>query len=161
MLSGPSGARTDTGDYRSLQSAFEVLARKESDHPFSIFLPLSEPHPPYTAPRDFYAMYPPESLPPLVPPGLPRKPSFHAGIREFYGVSQLKAADLRRIRSVYYGQVSYSDWLLGELMAELEKTGRVNDRALFILSDHGDYAGDYGLVENGRAVWKTASLMCR
>jgi arylsulfatase A-like enzyme len=147
MLSAPSGTRTETGDYHALQSAFEVLDHKESDRPFCIFLPLSAPHPPYTVPEDFYRMYAPASLPPLIPPDLPRKPDFHAGIRELYGLSQLKDEDFRRIRSVYYGQVSYSDWLLGELMQKLEQTGREKDTALFVMSDHGDYAGDYGLVE--------------
>jgi arylsulfatase A-like enzyme len=54
---------------------------------------------------------------------------------------------LREVRATYYGQVSYSDWLLGELLEALERTGRASDTALFVASDHGDYAGDYGLVE--------------
>lgn len=53
----------------------------------------------------------------------------------------------RQVRATYYGQVSYADWLLGELLEALERTGRDKDTALFISSDHGDYAGDYGLVE--------------
>jgi choline-sulfatase len=43
--------------------------------------------------------------------------------------------------------VSYADWVLGELMEAIEKNKRVNDTALFYFADHGDYAGDYGLVE--------------
>src|SRR5207244_13265604 len=46
-----------------------------------------------------------------------------------------------------YGQVSYSDWLLGELVEALDRTGHWRDTALMVCSDHGDYAGDYGLVE--------------
>jgi arylsulfatase A-like enzyme len=147
MLVAPSGSRTQTGDYHNLQSAFEILDRKESDRPFCIFLPLSAPHPPYTVPEDFYRMYSPASLPPLAPPNLPRKPDYHAGIRDLYGLSKLDDATFRQIRAVYYGQVSYSDWLLGELMQKLEQTGRDKDTAVFAMSDHGDYAGDYGLVE--------------
>jgi choline-sulfatase len=29
----------------------------------------------------------------------------------------------------------------------LDKTGHASDTALFVTSDHGDYAGNYGLVE--------------
>jgi arylsulfatase A-like enzyme len=147
MLYPPAGDRKDTGDYIMLHAAFEVLDRKESDRPFCIFLPLSEPHPPYTVPEDFYKMYSPSSLPPLAPASLPKKPDFHAGIRETYGLSKLDDGTLRQVRAVYYGQVSYSDWLLGELLAKLESTGRNKDTVLFVMSDHGDYAGDYGLVE--------------
>lgn len=147
MLYGSGGDRAGTGDYKNLQSAFKILARSEQDRPFCIFLPLNEPHPPYTVPEDFYGLYKPDALPPLVPPGLKKKPSFHQGIRKVYNLDKLPDSTFRKVRAVYYGQVSYSDWLFGELLSAVEKTGRANDTAIFVTSDHGDYAGDYGLVE--------------
>ncbi len=147
MLYGATGDRREGSDYRHLQMALDVLKRKEQDKPFCIFLPLNEPHPPYTAPLDFYDMYSPASLPPLIPPGLNKKPEFHAAIRSTYGLDKLDDATLRKLRAVYYGQVSYSDWMLGELMDALDATGHRDETALFVTSDHGDYAGDYGLVE--------------
>ena len=147
MLYGPAGDRRQTSDYRLLSEAMRILERKESTKPFCIFLPLIQPHPPYTIPEDFYHMYNPSSLPALVPPGLQKKPDFHEGIRERYGLKKLSDTEFRKIRAVYYGQVSYSDWLLGELLEKLESSGRSKDTALFVMSDHGDYTGDYGLVE--------------
>jgi choline-sulfatase len=147
MLYTAGGSRTSTGDYALLQRALQIVERKETDRPFCIYLPLSQPHPPYTISPDFYNMYSPADLPPLIPPGLPKRPEFHAGIRDFYGLSKLDDATFRKIRAVYYGQVSYSDWLLGELMSALDRTGRDKDTALFLFADHGDYTGDFGLVE--------------
>jgi arylsulfatase A-like enzyme len=147
MLYTPAGDRRTTPDYGHLQLAFKILERKETDRPFCIFLPLLEPHPPYTIPEDFYNMYSPSEVQPPIPPGLNRKPMFHEGIRKYYGLEHLDEATYRKIRAVYYGQVSYSDWLMGELLAELEKTGRDKDTAVFLFSDHGDYTGDYGLIE--------------
>ena len=147
MLFAAGGDRRSTPDYQMLQRAIGILERKEMARPFCIFLPLLEPHPPYTVPEDFYNLYSPSEVPRLVPPGLPKKPSHHAGIREFYNLSTVDDATLRKIRAVYYGQVSYSDWLFGELMSAIERTGRASDTALFLLSDHGDYAGDFGLIE--------------
>jgi choline-sulfatase len=43
--------------------------------------------------------------------------------------------------------VGYTDWLLGELLEAMERTNRSQDTALFVFSDHGEFAGDYGLVE--------------
>jgi arylsulfatase A-like enzyme len=60
---------------------------------------------------------------------------------------KLSPNDYRKIRAVYYGQVSYVDWLLGELMEAVERTNHDKDTAVIVLSDHGDYTGDYGLVE--------------
>lgn len=147
FLFAPGGDRRSTGDYALVRAAVEILERKEADRPFCIFIAGAQPHPPYTAPADFYDMYSPGALPPPIPPGLPNRPSFHAGIRETYRLAKLPADTYRKIRAVYYGQVSYTDWLLGELLEAVERTNHSRDTAVFCLSDHGDYAGDHGLVE--------------
>jgi len=147
MLLPPGGDRRGTADYGAIQLALGILQRRESERPFCIVLSLFEPHPPYTISADFYNLYPPADVPPLVPPGLPRRPRFHAALRTLSGLDQVTEAQFRQLRAVYWGQVSYSDWLLGELMEGLDRTGRSRDTALFVCSDHGDYTGDYGLVE--------------
>lgn len=147
MLLPPDGDRRSTNDYTLVQEAISVLGRRESERPVCIFLALFDPHPPYSAPADFHHMYGVRALPPLIPPGDARRPNFHRAIREAYGLDRLANESLRQVRAVYYGQVSYSDWLLGELMEAMQRTGRDKDTALIAFSDHGDYAGDYGLVE--------------
>jgi choline-sulfatase len=104
-------------------------------------------HPPFTAPADFYQMYDPAKMPALRPSNLPRKPNFYEAIRQTRRLDRLTEADYRRIQAVYLGMVSYSDWMLGELMAALDRTGHTKDTALFLFSDHGEWGGDYGLVE--------------
>jgi arylsulfatase A-like enzyme len=147
MLLPAAGERRGTTDYAAIQLAIKVLERRESERPFCIFLALFEPHPPYTICADFYDLYRATNLPPLTPPGLPRRPRFHAALRQYCALERAPDAQLRQVRAVYYGKVSYCDWLLGELLEALHRTGRERDTALFVCSDHGDYAGDYGLVE--------------
>jgi arylsulfatase A-like enzyme len=147
MLFDASGDRRASGDYANLAAAIRFLEQRESERPFCIFLALSQPHPPYRAPDGFHDLYDPDELPPLVPPGLPGKPPHHAGLREKMGLANVSEAQLRQLRAVYLGQASFSDWLLGELMEALERTGHAPTMALFATTDHGDYAGDYGLVE--------------
>ena len=44
--------------------------------------------------------------------------------------------------------VSYTDWLFGNLIAGLESVPGLADRtAVFASSDHGDFGGDYHLIE--------------
>jgi choline-sulfatase len=144
----PGGAdRRATSDYSLLHRAISLLERAGRDRPFCLFLALTEPHPPYSAPEGFDKLYAPADIPALVPPGLPGKPAFHTAIRDAYGLTQVSDDELRQVRATYYGQVSYSDWLLGELLEALERTGHAADTAVFVASDHGDYAGDYGLIE--------------
>ncbi|HUN71974.1 MAG TPA: sulfatase-like hydrolase/transferase [Steroidobacteraceae bacterium] len=147
MLLPPDGDRRSTNDYSLVQEAIGILGRRESERPVCIFLAMFDPHPPYSAPADFHHMYDPRALPPLIPPGGARRPNFHGAIRAAYGLDRLSDESLRQVRAVYYGQVSYSDWLLGELMEGMQRAGRDKDTALIAFSDHGDYAGDYGLVE--------------
>ena len=147
MLLPPDGDRRSTNDYSLVQEAIRILGQREGERPVCIFLALFNPHPPYSAPADFYHMYRGGDLPPLLPPGGARRPNFHRAIRDAYGLDRLSDENLRRVRAVYYGQVSYSDWLLGELMEAMQRSGREQDTALIAFSDHGDYAGDYGLVE--------------
>ena len=153
-ISGPDtfighakGDRTETPEYGLIQAAIRILERKETDRPFCIFLPLSSPHPPYAAPEGFHTMYSPADIHGLRPRDLPRKPNYIAGIRKAYGLDGLPEDTFRKVRALYYGMVSYSDWLMGELLEAIERTNHKRDTAVFLLSDHGDYAGDYGLVE--------------
>lgn len=141
------GDRRQTPDYQSVLLAIRTLERYDGKRPFCIFLPLSIPHPPYMAPQGFHDMYNPANLPPLRPMGLPRKPNFHAGIREAYHLTSLSEDIFRKIMAVYLGSVSYTDWVFGELLEALERTHHTDDTAILVFSDHGDYTGDYGLVE--------------
>ncbi|HEX3916545.1 MAG TPA: sulfatase-like hydrolase/transferase, partial [Caulobacteraceae bacterium] len=147
MLFPAYGDRRAGGDYANLSAAIRLLEQRQSERPFCIFLALTQPHPPYRAPEGFHDLYDPDALPPLVPPGLPKKPAHHAALRAACNLASLDERVLRQVRAVYLGQASYSDWLLGELLAALERSGRDADTALFATSDHGDYAGDYGLIE--------------
>lgn len=142
---GPN--RTKTADYKNVMDAVRVLERRETDRPFCIFLPLTSPHPPYGAPEGFHNLYKASDIDGLRPSGLPRRPSYMRAIRHAYGIDKMPEETFRTVRALYYGMVSYSDWLLGELMEAVERTNHEKDTALFVLSDHGDYAGDYGLVE--------------
>lgn len=142
-----TGDRAATPEYASIQSAIRILERKETDRPFCIFLPLSSPHPPYGSPEGFNDMYSPADIHGLRPRDLPRKPGYISSIRKEYGLNGLSEDSFREIRALYYGMVSFSDWLLGELLEAIERTNHNQDTAVFVLSDHGDYAGDYGLVE--------------
>ncbi|MBS1857382.1 MAG: sulfatase-like hydrolase/transferase [Acidobacteria bacterium] len=154
FLYGPGGDRTETGDYNCVQQAIQVLER--SERPFCIYLPLAYAHPPFTAPRDFYNMYKPGDIPPLRPADLPRKPNFFEAIRRTRRLNELTDADFRRMQAIYLGMISYSDWLLGELLAAVDRTNHANDTAVFLFSDHGEWGGDYGLVEK----WPSAIDEC-
>jgi choline-sulfatase len=66
---------------------------------------------------------------------------------EQFGLNQLTEADFREIRATYFGMISRVDTQLGQLIERLKARGLYDSTALFLFSDHGDFAGDYGMVE--------------
>jgi choline-sulfatase len=140
------GDRHDYPDYVNLESAIKIIER-DSKKPWCIYLPQTMVHPPFAAPKDFYGMYDPKQVPALRPPNLPGKPNYYEAIRRTRRLNKLDDAFFRQIQAVYLGMLSYSDWLLGEMLAALERTGHDKDTAFFVFSDHGEWGGDYGLVE--------------
>lgn len=80
------------------------------------------------------------------------KPPFHEAIRASRRLDRLGEAELRKIHAVYLGMVSYADWLLGQLLDAVDRAGHSEDTAVIFCSDHGEWAGDYGLVEK----WSSA-----
>jgi choline-sulfatase len=128
----------------------EAYRRNGEDRPFVVFLPLLYPHEPYCAPSPWHDMYACEDVPPLRPPDLAGKPSYHSVKRDYFRHREAEELDphiMRRIHAVYLGMISYSDWMLGRMMKYLDESGLAEDTALVYFSDHGDYAGDYGQME--------------
>lgn len=160
FLHTAGGDRHDFGDYVNLEAAFKILER-DSKKPFCIYLAQSMVHPPFTCPKDFYGMYDPQKLPPLRPPDLPNKPDYYAAIRRTRRLDKLDDAFFRQIQSVYLGMISYSDWMLGEMLAAVERTGHDKDTAFFVFSDHGEWGGDYGLWKSGPAPVTMCSSISR
>jgi choline-sulfatase len=52
----------------------------------------------------------------------------------------------RRLRASYAGSVSLIDWLIGEIIAALQARGMIDDTIVIFSSDHGEMAGDFGLL---------------
>ena len=143
------GGLEAVGDFRQVDGAVEFLRQRPRDprKPFAIYLPLSFPHCPYHAPQPYHSMVDPGSLPPLRPADLPHKPEHYRLIRETRRLHRLDEAFFRHLQAVYLGMTAVTDALLGMLLDALDETGHGQDTAVFFFSDHGDWAGDYGLVE--------------
>ena len=146
FLFGPSPGHMT--DWYQMDQAIEFLRnRRADDPPFMLFLPFLMPHCPFTCPQPWYDMFDPDDLPPLRPADLPGMPAFHRLSRRYRRLEELDEGMLRKIRAVYLGMIAYVDEILGRLLAALDETGLVDSTAVFAFSDHGEWAGDYGLVE--------------
>ncbi|GMH95835.1 hypothetical protein TL16_g13242 [Triparma laevis f. inornata] len=151
MLTDPTqGSVNQTQDYNNVFEAINFLKsyNSDTDDPFFIFLPLLNPHPPYSVPEPFYSLIDPETINPLRPTDNDGShPDYHSLIRQYRNLTSLDDAFWKKLHAVYLGSIAFSDFLFGELMTALDDTGLADDTVVTVFSDHGDYAGDYGLVE--------------
>lgn len=140
-------------DYANVMAAIDIL-RSEPANPFVLYLPLIFPHCPYSAPEPWHSRFRPEQVADsLIPAGLPSRPSFHAGMRRLRRLDECPEEVFAQVNAIYLGMTSFIDHLFGLLMDTLEQSPHRDNTTVLFLSDHGDYAGDYGLVEK----WPNAS----
>lgn len=139
------GRVEDTADWKSVERGVQFLhSRRKDDKPFFLFLPLMYPHCPYTVPEPYYSMYLDQKEKFALRPPCQGKPAYHELIRRY---RQTDSDSCRTIRAIYAGMISFTDSLLGRIMDVVEECGLGDSTTLIAASDHGDYAGDYGLVE--------------
>lgn len=136
-------------DWGYVLGAIDFIREYEGDAPLCIYLPLSYPHPPYCVEEPWYSITDREKVPPRAgaPEGWVGKPSILKGIAENQNLQGWDEARWTELRAVYYGMCSRLDHQFGLLMETLRETGLYDDSAVFLFSDHGDFTGDYGLVE--------------
>ena len=105
----------------------------------------------------------PDDLPPLRALRDDPKPDFVDLLRQYRGMSDWDVDHevLRKIRAVYYGMTAYVDAQIGRILDALDRTGLADNTFVYIFSDHGDWAGDYGLVEKWSSGMDDCLTGCR
>lgn len=135
-------------DEATIRTAERWLAeRAPTVEPWCLWIPLLFPHPPFTVEEPWFSMHDRSAMPdPLDLPG-PGKPAFMAAYRETYGWDGLTLDDIHEIMATYHGMVSRVDDQLGRVLRAVDDIGATDDTAVVAFTDHGEYLGDYGLVE--------------
>ena len=134
------------GDDDVVDHAVDFLGRRQ-DKPFFMWINQGFPHPPYFVEREWFDLYSPDALPPMAPAVLERKPGLLDAIRRKTGCDKLTDEEFRLIKATYYAMVSRTDRNFGRVLGAVKRAGLWDSTAIFMTSDHGDFAGDYRLVE--------------
>jgi len=144
----PAKGHYDDWDWAMVDGVLDLLKDPPRDKPLCIYMPLGYPHPPYAVEEPYYSMVDRGKVPPPLPePDWSRKPSILGGIRRNQRIDGWTRDQWIELRATYLGMCARVDAQLGLVLEGLKKAGLYDDTALFFFSDHGDYTGDYGLVE--------------
>jgi len=146
MYAGKRTGEWFDSDDACVQSACDFL---EEDHegPWCMFLPLNFAHPAYGVEEPWFSMHDRSRIPEPIPAIVENKRAYAQVLRDFHGGAEVPPDALREVKAVYFGMVSRIDQQFGVLLDKLDRRGLSDSTVVAFLSDHGDYAGDYGLVE--------------
>ncbi|MBN2452080.1 MAG: sulfatase-like hydrolase/transferase [Lentisphaeria bacterium] len=146
------------GDWANVLGAVEYIRTAPKDRPLCLYLPLTYPHPPYGVEEPWYSLIDRDRLPPRAPTPSDwnGKASILKGIYEGQGLQQWTEDRWRELRAVYYGMCARLDHQLRLVLNALREAGIYDDTALFFFADHGDYTGDYGIVEKTQNTFEDA-----
>lgn len=138
--------------HRITDRAMSWIESLDNGDPFLLWLSYPEPHNPYQVPQPYYSMFPPEALPPpsadesaLAIKGFPYRWCRESFCKAFPGYEN----QIARARSNYLGMLRLLDDQVRRFTEFLEQRRLLDNTLLVILSDHGDFVGQYGLLRKG------------
>ncbi len=145
----PSTANSRTVDYAAYSHNQSPACAQ--NRPLCLYLGFQNPHPPYAVSADYLERVKDIPLAPRIRLDETRGKceAIHALVRES-GLQDFGEKRWEEMRRIYAAQCLLIDDLIGRVLDTLKKTGLYDSSAIFILSDHGDWTGDYDLPEKAQ-----------
>ncbi len=149
-------------DYKTATRAIDYLRRHgKGDKPFFIACGFTKPHSPPTAPKKFLDMYDPKSVPlppdfqprPTVPEGFP-KPSVPVRNGDLFVDRDASPEEAREVIRAYWASLTWTDWNLGRVIAELDTLKLRENTIIVFWGDHGYHLGEKGKWSKHGSLWE-------
>jgi arylsulfatase A-like enzyme len=138
------------GDFLTADRTIANL-RKHKDVPFFIACGFVKPHSPPTAPQKFFDLYDPEKIQltpdfaawPTVPARFPDGAIRKRNADLFIGRGA-SVAEAKQVIRAYLASISWADWNIGRVLAELDALGLRQNTIVVFVADHGYQLGEKG-----------------
>ncbi len=140
-----------SSDDEIVDAAIDRVRHRPDDQPLCMFLGLIYPHVPYQVEEPYYSAIDRTKLPARIRADeCSGKAKILEAIRSYTGMEEYTEADWDELRAIYLGMCMKVDAQFGRLVSALKEEGIYDECAIFFLSDHGDFTGDYDLVEKAQ-----------
>ena len=131
--------------------AVNYLRDRDKGKPFFAYVCFERPHDPLTVPEPYDRLYDPDQV--TVPAnaddpfeGKSERQQKSMRGELWYPYRPRDEAHLKKCIAYYYALVTLIDEQIGRMLAELEAQGILEDTIVIYASDHGDFAGEHGLI---------------
>ncbi|MCR8632259.1 sulfatase-like hydrolase/transferase [Paenibacillus radicis (ex Xue et al. 2023)] len=150
---------TWTGD-----ETIAFLKNRDERRPFFAHMSFQRPHEPYTVPFDSGLLYDPDaielpdSVSDLFASKFAGKPEIMRQLADTWGGIPYipeNEADLRRQLAFYYSLITRIDEQIGRVIDYLKQTGAYDNTIIIFTSDHGDFAGDHGIINKNIGIYES------
>lgn len=148
-----------------------LKGRKGKAEPFFVAVGFAKPHLPFVAPKAYWDLYDPTTLPVPSssdpPKDAPRyAPQFGGELRAYHEMPKTGPVPKETARQLvhgYYAAVSYMDAQVGRVLKALDELGLADDTVVILWGDHGWHLGDHGMWCKHTNYEKAtrAALVCR
>jgi len=133
-------------------NAVDFIRQYNQEKPMFMLFNQTYPHVPYAVDEPYFSMYDRAKVPFPKQQAIPfeKKPEMLKRIGERMGADKLTEDDWREIVAVYYGMISRVDDNFLQVINALKEAGMYENSLVILSSDHGDYVGDYMLIEKNQ-----------
>lgn len=140
--------RNYTRDDEAVDALIDRMRHPLDERPICAFVGLMLPHTPYAIEEPYYSSIDRSLVPSRVRwEECSGKPKMERRLRELQHMQSYTEEEWTELRAVYLAMCSKVDAQFGRLCSALKQAGIYDDCAIFFMSDHGDFTGDYGLPE--------------
>lgn len=146
------------------EQTLAFLRTRDAQRPFFAKMSFQRPHDPITPAPEHFDRYDPTSIP--LPDNaldyfqrrFAGKPAFqeaYAARGGAYPLADPDPARLRRALASYFALISAIDDEVGRVLDELERSGERDRTVVFYTADHGDFAGEHGLLLKNFGIYES------
>lgn len=149
LLDGPEEALET--HYLAAQTVETIERYAQSDRPFFVSCNFWGPHAPHFLPEKYFRMY--DGVP--IPAwrnfrcSLDDKPEIYRRYGQYWGTQDFTEEKLSRLLATYFGYITAVDDAIGQIVAALERSGKLDETLIVYSTDHGSTEGSYGMWDKG------------
>jgi choline-sulfatase len=152
-----TGLRKGFIDDNKIEQAIHYLKDgRDREKSFYLHLVIGLPHPPYKVEEPYFSMYNRDEITPWTHELPSNAPLNMQMMRKYRTDEEISDEAYKEIQAVYYGMITKVDAMCGRLLKVIEEEGLMENSIILFWVDHGDFAGQYGLVEK----WDTSMNDC-